>query len=75
MSEERERVEPGTSLDVDFAVSYLGMRQYDWAFNWLEKAVDNRAAGVIFAWSMPLWDEVADHPRFKALGERIGLWS
>ena len=73
--EERERVEPGTSLDIDFAVSYLGMRQYESALNRLEKAVDSRTAGVIFAGSMPLWDELADHPRFKALEERIGLWS
>ena len=72
---ERARVEPGTSLDVDFAIWYLGMRQYESALNWLEKAVDSRAAAVIFAGSMPLWDEVTDHPRFKALGERIGLWS
>ena len=73
--EERERVEPGTSLDTDFAISYLGMRQYEMALNWLEKAVDSRAAGVIFALTIPLWDELADHPRFKALRERIGLWS
>ena len=73
--EEREQVEPETSLDIDFAVSYLGMRQYESALNRLEKAVDSRTAGVIFAGSMPLWEELADHPRFKALEERIGLWS
>ena len=73
--EERERVEPETSLDIDFAISYLGMRKYEWALNRLEQAVDSRTAGVIFAWSIPVWDEVAEHPRFKALGERIGLWN
>ena len=73
--EERERVEPGISLVLDFALSHLGMRQHELALNSLEKAVDSRAPGVIFAWSIPLWDELADHPRFKALGERIGLWS
>jgi tetratricopeptide (TPR) repeat protein len=73
--EERERVEPETSLHIDFALSHLGMREYELALNRLEKAVDSRMAGVIFAWSMPFWDEVADHPRFKALEERIGLWS
>ena len=73
--EERERVEPGTSLHIDFALSHLGMRQYELALNRLEKAVDSRTAGVIFAGSMPFWDEVADHARFKALEERIGLWS
>jgi len=73
--EERERVEPETSIDIDFSILYLGMRQHEAALDSLEKAVDRRTAGVIFAWSIPIWDEVADHPRFKALGERIGLWS
>jgi TolB-like protein/tetratricopeptide (TPR) repeat protein len=72
--EERERVEPETSLHVDFAVSHLGMRQYELALNRLEKAVDSRSAAVIFARSMPVWEEVSDHARFKALEERIGLW-
>jgi len=72
--EERERVEPRTFLDVDFAISHLGMRQYESAFRRLRKAIESRSASVIFAWSMPLWDEVADHAQFKALGERIGLW-
>jgi TolB-like protein/tetratricopeptide (TPR) repeat protein len=73
--EERERVEPGTALHIDFALSHLGMRQYELALNRLEEAVDSRTAEVIFAWSMPLWGELADHARFKALEQRIGLWS
>jgi hypothetical protein len=51
------------------------MRQYELALNRLEKAVDRHTADVIFARPMPVWDEVADHARFKALEERIGLWS
>jgi hypothetical protein len=51
------------------------MRQYELALNRLEEAVDSRTAEVIFAWSMPLWGELADHARFKALEQRIGLWS
>ena len=73
--EERERVEPGTLLDVDFAISHLGMRQYASAFGRLQKAIDHRSASVILASSMPLWSEVADRAPFKAVRARIGLWS
>ena len=72
--QERARVEPEISIDVDFAIWHLGVREHELALNWLEKAVDSRAPGVIFAWSVPLWDELVDHPRFKAVGERVGLW-
>jgi tetratricopeptide (TPR) repeat protein len=73
--DERERIERGTSLHVDFALSHLGMRQHELALNRLEQAVDSRTAGVIVALGMPVWDEVADHARFRALEDRIGLWS
>ena len=72
--EERERVEPGTALDMDFAMLYVGMRKYEWALGRLEKAVDSRAAMVVFVGWNPAWAELADHPRFKAIKRRIGLW-
>ena len=40
----------------------------------LEKAVDSRAAMVVFVGWNPAWAELADHPRFKAIKRRIGLW-
>ncbi len=73
--EERERTRPGKSLDLDFAVLYLGMRKFEWSLGRLEKAADSRAGGVVFVVSNPLWRELADHPRFRQILERIGLWT
>ena len=73
--EERERIEPDTALDVDFAILYLGMRKYEWALRRLERAVDARVPGVVYIECNPIWEELRDHPRYRELIARIGLWA
>lgn len=73
--EERERADPHTNVDVDFALLYLGLKKFDWAFARLERAVEKRLGGVVFLGAAPMWRQVAEYPRFQAILDSIGLWS
>jgi serine/threonine-protein kinase len=53
------------------AVVYTGLRDYDQAFTWLEKAADeNSVRGYIMD---PLFDDLHRDPRFDRWKKRIGL--
>lgn len=60
---------PSTSL----ALVYLGLGQHELALEWLEKAVDERAVGVIYLKSDRRFDTLHAYPRFADLLRRIGL--
>jgi predicted Zn-dependent protease len=60
---------PSTSL----ALVYLGLGQHERALEWLEKAVDERAVGVIYLKSDRRFDTLHNYPRFADLLRRIGL--
>ncbi|HEX8143688.1 MAG TPA: tetratricopeptide repeat protein [Pyrinomonadaceae bacterium] len=57
------------------ALIYVGLKEYDLAFEWLEKAYDDRDGGLLTLKVEPLWDGLRSDPRFADLLWRIGLVS
>ena len=45
----------------------------DQAFDWLQRALDDRSTGLVYLKVDPVWDEVRGDPRFGALQARVGL--
>lgn len=58
---------------VYFAVVYIGLNRKDDAFNWLDKAYDERCEYLVYLGSEPLADPLRGDPRFSRLLRRIGL--
>lgn len=47
--------------------------ELEWAFAWLDRAIDQRSSSVIFLGVAPLFDPLRDDPRFATCLRRIGL--
>ena len=55
-----------------FAIIYLGLRENDQAFAWLEKTYENRELIALSSLKLdPLWDPLRSDPRFADLMRRI----
>jgi tetratricopeptide (TPR) repeat protein len=52
---------------------YAALSERDQTFEWLEKGYEERAAGMLFLKSDPLWDGFRSDPRFVDLVRRVGL--
>lgn len=52
---------------------HAGLGRFDEALGWLERAVEERVAYVVFLGVDPAFDPLRAHPRFQALLGRIGL--
>ena len=70
---EREEAEPDIPLNLDYALVYKGLKDYDKVFHYLEKAAEERNGGIIFIGKNPGWKDVYSDPRFKILMKRTGL--
>lgn len=70
----REVLEPGTNLDIDFAIVYSGLKDFDKVFEHLNKAVDKKVGGIIFIQSRN-WNPIKHDPRYKEILERVGISS
>jgi TolB-like protein/Tfp pilus assembly protein PilF len=68
---ERERVE-NSSLSMDLAVLYAGVRNFDKTFEYLNRAVEERSGGIIFI-TDPLWKEIHDDPRYNEILNKVKL--
>ena len=68
-----EAQQTGTSRAARFAIVYAQLGERDAAFEWLEKAYEERAGPLIFLNVNPAWDPLRDDPRFQALVRRVGL--
>jgi len=55
------------------ALIYTGLGDKEHAFEWLEKALEDRSRGVIFLKVEPQFDTLRADPRFKNLLRRLGL--
>jgi DNA-binding winged helix-turn-helix (wHTH) protein/tetratricopeptide (TPR) repeat protein len=55
------------------ALVYIGLGEYDSAFEWLERAYQDRSTYLVYAKTDPLLDPVRSDPRFFALLQRMGL--
>jgi len=55
------------------AIIYIGMRDWDQAFIFLQKSCDERFASIPFLMIDPLYDEIRADPRFLELAKRANL--
>jgi serine/threonine-protein kinase len=58
---------------VDVATIHVGLGERDQAFEWLERALKERAYGLVFLPTDPRFDPVRGDPRFAAVMRRVGL--
>jgi TolB-like protein/Tfp pilus assembly protein PilF len=56
-----------------FIPAYIGLRDYDQAFVWFERAYQEQSNILQFLKVHPLFDPVRGDPRFKDLLQRVGL--
>ena len=57
------------------AVVYAGLRDNDATFEWLEKALDERSAALVFLRMDPQMEHLQSDPRFDELLKRLGFCS
>ena len=55
------------------AAVYLGLGDTSTALDWLERVVEKRPPGRVELPVNPIWDDLRDEPRFRALIEQLGL--
>ncbi len=74
---EREKADPGAVLCIDYAFIYLGLKDYDKAFHFLNKGYEQRAGiaclGMIFCIRYPMLKEMRSDPRFRELTGKMGI--
>lgn len=58
---------------VDYAVIYVGLGDRDKAFEWLERAVDERADWLVYLKVEPVFDSIRDDPRFAAILKKMNF--
>lgn len=69
----RVKDNPNSSFNIDLAVIYNGLGDYDKAFEYLNKAVEERSGAVIFLRSSPIWKDVKNDSRFQGILKKAGL--
>jgi len=62
--EEREKLEKDAAISTDFAMIYMGLRDYDKVFYYLERSTPDRF-GLMFFKFHPLFEEIRKDDRFK----------
>jgi serine/threonine protein kinase/TolB-like protein/cytochrome c-type biogenesis protein CcmH/NrfG len=55
------------------AAIYIALGGHDQAFDWIQKAYDDRSAWLVYLKVDPLFDNVRQDPRFTDLLRRVGL--
>ncbi|MFQ5799358.1 MAG: tetratricopeptide repeat protein, partial [Bacteroidota bacterium] len=58
---------------VNFAIAYARLGENDKAFEWLEKAYEERSPTNVWLKIAPDWDSLRSDPRFAALLKKVGL--
>jgi adenylate cyclase len=59
-------------LDMDLAIIYSGLGEWNTVFNFLNSAVDKKLGGLNFI-KGKYWQEIHDHPKFKDILIRMNL--
>ena len=57
----------------DFALIFAGLGEKDKAFEWLQKAYEDRSAYLVYLNVEPIWDSLRSDPRFTDLLQRMRL--
>ncbi len=60
-------------LPTNFVWVYVGLEEYDNAFAWMERAIDERDSIIIPIKTYPFFDPMRADPRFAALLRRMNL--
>jgi len=60
-------------LPTNFVWIYVGLEEYDNAFAWMERAIDDRDSIIIPIKSYPFFDPMRSDPRFLALLHKMNL--
>lgn len=68
----RARIEKDLELNLDFAILYIGLNDFESAFYHLEKAFENHYNELVFL-KLPSWKEIFNDPRYIDLIKRIGF--
>jgi serine/threonine-protein kinase len=63
--------ETGTGGAYQIATVYAGLREYDKAFEWLDRAIEDRS--LTFSIMEPAFEELRRDPRFDRLRTRLGI--
>lgn len=74
---QRQEQEPNVSLELDFAILYYGLRDYDKVFHYLNVAYEKHLGiiclGMVFFIRGPIFSDIWNDPRFEELINKIGL--
>lgn len=77
--QQREKADPGNPLHIDYAFIYMGLKDYEKAFYYLNKGYEQRMGiaclGMIFCIRYPMLLEMKADPRFRELTDRMGIES
>jgi len=73
LAELRERSDKGYVSSMWVGTVYHGLGETDKAFEWFEKAYDERDGNLIYITIAPPFDSIRPHPRFKQLMKKMGL--
>jgi serine/threonine-protein kinase len=73
LDELKERAEKNQVRPSTVAIVYAGLNDPDHTFEWMEKAREQRAEGVVYLKAQPYFDNVRSDPRRAAFLKRIGL--
>jgi tetratricopeptide (TPR) repeat protein len=75
LDELSSRAEHGYVSPVRIAQVLLGLGDRDAALGWLSEALERRASDLVWLGVHPVYDEIREDPRFRALVERLGIAS
>jgi hypothetical protein len=74
LKELRELSERRFASAYDFAILYAGLGEKDQAFEWLERAYEERSFSLVMSLKAePRLDNLQSDPRFQDLVRRVGL--
>lgn len=73
LDELMKRVGKNQARPTTLAIVYAGLKDGDHAFEWMEKAYEQRAEGVVYLKAQPYFDNLRSDPRRAAFLQRIGL--
>jgi len=55
------------------AMIYASLQDEENALEWLEKAVNEKSAGILYAHIFPMFEFLRDNPRFREISKKMGL--
>jgi TolB-like protein/Tfp pilus assembly protein PilF len=73
LDELMRRIGKNQALPTTLAIVYAGLNDGDHAFEWMEKAYEQRTEGVVYLKAQPYFDNLRSDPRRAVFLRRIGL--